>query len=80
MTREELSSNLDTLIANAVPAIKAKAMQLAECGAEDMEEYSNNFVLPKLVFVAALEYEAGQYSNGMPTKEWMRRLSRLRAR
>lgn len=78
MTKEQFDAKLEVLINNMLPALREKCAQLYRSGAEDVEQYDNNFVLPKLIFVAALEYETGQYSNGMSDKEFKKHLRNLR--
>ena len=76
MTTAQLEAKIDNLIANMTPALKEKCMQLARSGGEDVAGYPDNFELPKILFVAALEYEATQYDNG--TKQFKRKVRNLR--
>lgn len=62
MTKEQFEERIDRLLENAIPAIKGKCLQLFSSGAEDVTAYPDNFVLPKLIFTAALQYEATQYT------------------
>lgn len=49
-------------MAEKVPAkILEKADQLIKSGAIELEDYEDNYILPKILLVAALEYEADQW-------------------
>jgi len=54
MTRKEFASNLNELIEQIPNIIKGQAQHYIVSGAINLDDYENNFILPKVVLCASL--------------------------
>ena len=78
MTKDQFRDKIQILITNMLPALIDKCDQLYSSGAEDVDSYPDDFQLPKMIFIAALQYESTQYTSGRHNeKKIIRNLSRF---
>ena len=67
---------LDSMLPDVLQNIRQEAAKLYDSGAVDTESFPNDFRLPKMVLVVALERQAWQYTP--PYKEQMKDIENLR--
>lgn len=63
MTEEQFNQKIDELTEGLKERVSKKANQLFNSGGVDPEQYEDDFILPKICFVAALRHEAGQWEH-----------------
>lgn len=61
MTREQALSKLDEMMPDLMEAIRRKYESALRCGALDLEEWQDDFRLPKVILTAVLEDMTTQY-------------------
>ena len=54
MTKEQLNKKIDELMQQVSDSVKKSTNKAVSCGAVNMEDYGDDFELPKIVLAAAL--------------------------
>jgi hypothetical protein len=63
-TQEQFEQKLDSMLPKLLTAIREEAIRLFKSGAVDPEAHHDNYVLPKICLIMALDNTSIQY---MPT-------------
>lgn len=81
MKRQDALQKIDEMINEqdgVVEYLKKECERLLSCGAVDLDEYGNDYRLPKIILMIALENCSYQYSPLSHDKNLIRELKNLR--
>jgi len=61
MTREQFDEKVKGMMGDVNIYVKKECARLFECGAVNPDDWEDDYLLPKIILIVALENAAGQY-------------------